>query len=489
MYLWIVIVGGFVSFYNSWGIGANDCANSFATSVGSKVLTLKQAVIIAAVFEFLGAFLMGSHVANTIRKKIVNLDVFEATPEDLMLGMLCANMSSGIWLHIASYLKLPVSTTHSIVGAIVGFSLAYSGSGAIVWSGILKIVLSWFLSPVISGIFALAFYSLLKRQVFLKENGFERTIYIFPLLTFFTFLISSFFIIYKGTPQLNLDDIPLWIGILSSTLIATTVGLLSWVLYIPYARRRMIAPAAIISPTAIIASSEDPKPSRSHSYTNAMVIEPKLIIKNLTIDENIVRLKNETKKLKDKRAANKIQLLHGNAVAIDDKIERLCSPLQVITACFSSFAHGANDVANSIAPYATIYAIYINEAITKKTDVPIWILFLGGSGIVLGLATWGYKVINRIGRELTKITASRGFIIELSAALTVLIASRLELPVSTTHCQIGSVVGCGFGDKKNNVEWKLVREIIYSWLITVPITGMISAALFSYGYYSPSETI
>jgi len=159
--------------------------------------------------------------------------------------------------------------------------------------------------------------------------------------------------------------------------------------------------------------------------------------------------------------------------------------LQIFTSCFSSFAHGSNDVANAVAPLATIYSIYQYDTITEKTDVPIWILALGGFGIIIGLATWGYKIINRIGRELTKISPSRGFIIELAAAITIIIASRTEMPISTTHCQVGSVVGCGLSNGKKNINWKLLKGILFSWFITLPITGFLSAGLFSFGYYSP----
>jgi len=177
--------------------------------------------------------------------------------------------------------------------------------------------------------------------------------------------------------------------------------------------------------------------------------------------------------------------LHQNAVEYDPKVEMACTWLQVITACFSAFTHGANDVANAIASYATIYAIQTTATFSKKSDVPIWMLAMGGIGIMVGLGTWGYKIIKRIGSELTKITPSRGFIIELSDALAVLIATQVKMPVSTTHCQVGSVVGCGLADGKSNVKWGLIKNIVYSWIITLPVTGFISAALFSYAYYSP----
>jgi len=200
---------------------------------------------------------------------------------------------------------------------------------------------------------------------------------------------------------------------------------------------------------------------------------------------NINRLKGYVTSLKHRKLDKKVMILHQNAEVFDEKSEKVCSSLQVITACFSSFAHGANDVANAIAPLATIYAIYNANTFEKKSNVPIWVLFIGGTGIVFGLATWGYRIIDRIGRELTKVTPSRGFIMELAAATTVVFASRTAIPVSTTHCQVGSVVGCGIGDGKKNVDWKIMKSILFSWMITLPVTGFLAAALFSFCHYSP----
>ena len=644
MYLWILVFGSFAAFYNAWGIGANDCANSFATSVGAKVLTLNKAIIIASIFEFLGAFLMGSHVTSAIRKKIVSYEIFKNDPGALMFGMMCCNVSAGIWLNIATYFKFPVSTTHSIIGAIIGFSLAYGGSNSILWDKVGMVIASWVLSPVLAGILSLFFYTIIKKYVFTSNNPVNNTIKIFPILTFFTFLINGFFIFYKGTPQLKLDKLDLWVSIVTALSLAVVTSYLSWHFYIPYAKKKMLENRAkrennnalennntninteennntninteennntnnnaleynIDNPIQTIkehynsdnililnnndnlntdTSTDDTNNdnsnnsnnsnnlnnlnksdelSRTSSYKNLSLRETNLdtlettirevVVKvddnnitnsnnntinsdntsntddtddtddslehsnqlicfknnkkklqkqksykinnitddiylpSLNIAENVNRLKSYISKLSIKEKAEKIELLHKNAITIDPDAEFLCSSLQVITACFSSFAHGANDVANSIAPFATVYSIYETESVSKKMDVPIWILFIGGFGIVIGLATWGYKIIDRIGQELTKVTPSRGFIIELSAALTTLIASRAELPVSTTHCQIGSVIGCGLGDNKNNVEWKLFKEIIYSWIITLPATGFLAAGLFSFGYYAP----
>ena len=207
MYLWIFVCGLIFAFYNAWGIGANDCANSFATSVGAKVLTLRNAIIIAAIFEFLGAVLMGSHVTDIVRKKIVSRDIYENEPGALMFGMLCADLSSAIWLTIATYFKLPVSTTHSIIGAIVGFSIAFGGGNAVNWKSIGLIVGSWVASPFIAGI-SFIFFVTINYLIFKRDNVVKNILKLFPILTFLTFFINSLFIIYKGSPQLELDTLP-----------------------------------------------------------------------------------------------------------------------------------------------------------------------------------------------------------------------------------------------------------------------------------------
>ena len=239
MYEWIFICGIFFAFYNAWGIEPNDCANSFATSVGSGVLTLKKAVIIAAIFEFGGAVLMGSHVTDTVRKTIVDVNIFDKNPGALMYGMLCADLASAIWLTVATYLKYPVSTTHSIIGAIVGFSLAYGGRDAVDWEKIGFVVLSWILSPLIAGVFAFCIFYSIQRFIFGSKKPFEYTMILFPILTFFTFFINVLFIIYKGTPNLDLDEMELWKCMLISIGVGTFTALIAQYVYLPYVKRRI----------------------------------------------------------------------------------------------------------------------------------------------------------------------------------------------------------------------------------------------------------
>lgn len=490
-YDWVFGIGTVFMCYDAWGIGANDLANSCATSVGAGVFNLEQVIIVFGIFEFLGAVTMGSRVSKTIRKKIVNLKTFEGSPGSLMLGMACANWASGLWQQIATYLKLPVSTTHSVVGAIIGFSLAYRARDSVVWGfdeagdgqlkGFFKIFISWFISPVLAGVFSLSFYTILKYTVFKHENCYERTLLIFPILTFLTFFMNTFFIIFKGSPQLDLDETPVWIAGLSATLIGLFTAAIAWFWYVPYKNDKIKAweEGQVFQENWFFRWFNNLNWFKKIEVDNNEIESIELT--NLTTEEKVNKIKDLSNKIKVVNRNEIIENLHLNADHIDEKTEKLCSSLQVITACFSAFAHGANDVANSIGPYATVYAIWQSGEIEKKNDVPLWMLFMGGFGIVIGLSTWGYKMIGRLGREITKVTASRGFVIEFNAALTVLIASVLEIPVSTTHCQIGAIIGCGIGDGFiRNVKWCLVKEIVLSWLITVPAAALISAVTFSF---------
>ena len=470
MYDWIYYLAFVIVFYTAWGIGANDCANSFATSVGAKVLTLRQAVLIAAVFEFGGALLMGSHVTDTVRKQIVDIDLFRNDPGSLMFGMLCSDLAAGIWLMVATFLKLPVSTTHSTVGAIMGFALAANGASGVNQTKVTQIILSWIASPLISGLITFAFFTFIKRQALVKDDPVKRLLRIFPIITSATFFINAFFIIYKGTPALGLKDTPLEVGLLGAAGVGLVAGMVGWKIS-PWLDRRV---------------KQAEKGSRTDRPVPRTPSKIELEIEDSNRNQKAEELQGYVHSIKEDIKNENIYQLYRTADSYHPEAEQMCSYLQIITACLSAFAHGANDVANAIGPFATIVAIHSTGQIPEKSQVPIWILAIGGAGIVVGLWTWGYKIIDRIGKELTKISPSRGFTIELGAATTVVVASRIGIPVSTTHCQVGSVVGCGLTNGCNNIDWKLFRNIIISWVVTLPVAGLLSAGFFAFGYYSPS---
>lgn len=518
MFLWILIVGSIAAFLTACGIGANDVANSFATSVGAKVLTMRQALIIAAIFEFGGAVLMGSRVTDTIRKGIVDGDLFDGQPEVLMFGMLCASISTMTWLFLATYFKLPVSTTHSTVGAVVGFSLVFAVqsdtvSDSIKWNKIYLIIASWVISPFLSGIFTLIIFLSNKYYAFVSSKPIKRTLIIFPIMIGLTIVINIFFIIYKGSPQLSLDEIPLWKAMtiafstgLGLTAIAYAIIYSFYDRIIDFLDNRFDAKNSehdLEWEDAMGINSGAQEETRlddlsSHGSQNSNQNSNTIDIAGVEEGESNTddNLYPDLPGNNSESACNtdsseptyRRSFEHDkfkNMQMYSPKIEFLFSYLQIVTACLDSFAHGANDVANSIGPYAAIYTIYTDGDFADKADVPIWILVGGGVGIVLGLGLWGKRIIYRVGTELAGITPTRGFATELGSSLTVVLASRLEIPVSTTHCQVGSVVFVGLADGVKNVDFKILAIILLSWVVTLPIAGLLSAALFMFGGYSP----
>ena len=466
MYLWIVIIGGIFSFFAAMGIGANDVANAFATSVGSKALTIKQAVFLAAIFETAGAVLMGNHVVDTIRKGIADYRCFEEQGYLLMYGCMWVILSVGIWLFIASYFEMPVSTTHSCVGGMIGMTLVLGGSDCVIWykqlptfpyiGGVGGIVLSWFISPLFSGIIAVIIFALIRTLVLRKQFNTKRINWAYPILIGITITINTFLIIYKGAKGIGLDKIQA-IGI------ALGMGLSSALITLP-----------LVPKLKTIVENKFKNNSTNSDTTN---LEIEMTELNIRSDVEL----------------NRIISLHRNAEKFDPKTEEVFKYLQVFTAICDSFSHGANDVANAIGPYVAIYTIYHSGGdIDKKTDMDsnaYWILGMGGFGIAVGLLMYGYKITNAIGFKLCKITPSRGVAIELSSALIIITGSRLKIPLSTTHCQVGSTVGVGLlEDVKNcgGINKKILIRTAFGWIITCIIVGVLSALLTSQGIYGPS---
>ncbi len=392
--------------YMAWNIGANDVANAMGTSVGSHALNLKQAVFLAIIFEFAGAFLVGGHVTDTVRKGIVSPSVFADKPEIFILGMLAALLASGVWLNLATFMGLPVSTTHSIIGAVVGFGLLVGGFEAVNWGKLGSVVMSWVISPLFGGILAFLTFVFIKRTVLSSWDPVRAARRVVPLLIFPVAAVLVLSMVYKGLKNLHLD-----IPFKQALLIAAGAGILAYLIMRMFLARKYAT---------------------------------------------------RPKKRKD----------------AFDQVEGLFRHLQVGTACYVAFAHGANDVANAIGPFAAIVSVFKTGSIEMKVGVPIWILGLGGLGIVIGLSTWGYKVIETIGKKITTMTPSRGFSAEFATATTVLICSKMGLPVSTSHTLVGSVIGVGMAKGVAALNLRVIRSIVNSWLITIPATAVITILLF-----------
>jgi len=673
---WLVVIGFIIAFVLAFGIGANDVANSFGTSVGSKVLTLKQACILATIFEMLGSILIGAKVSGTIRKGIMDPNQFQGQETELMLGYVSALSGCCIWLILATILNLPVSGTHSIVGATIGMAIVSKGIKVIEWLEVLKIVSSWFISPLLSGIVSLVMFVLIRRFILRAANPLEAGLKYLPAIYTITIFVNVGGVIESSPPLLGFDKIPWWGKVIMVVGISVLVYLGIWLILVPFMKKKV--EKTIANTLAMQLDEMDEKQKLNINETDAekkttatQVDYVSLIVSSRTNEEwkyhetvksdsgdavvvdfshksnnnesspnanenqlqshpqapfTIHSDNNQMGKYLAKRLNNRIRLdsapstykdpldygdvnltlggylhtyhsqavkqhlqrMHGSfnrgvpnnsnqlttssqgknvnnksdtvalsnlftqtvkketqkdeipligstdndnasgkktgrftsvpaklvetknipakldkdlSLEYEDEIQdeikvkqkqivkevdefahsdppeaaKLFSFLQVLTAVFGSFAHGGNDVSNAIGPLIGLYLIYQDQKIVDKSATPEWILFYGGVGISVGLWVLGRKVIKTIGEDLTKITASSGFVIELASAMTVLGASILNIPVSTTHCKVGSVVFTGRVRSKESVDWSLFRNIIIAWIVTVPVTGSIAA--------------
>jgi sodium-dependent phosphate transporter len=474
MYTWILVAGAINSFFDACGIGSNDLANSFGTTYGSKVLTVTQIIILASIFEFSGALLLGSPVTNTLAGSISNVTFFKAQPYVLMYGMLCALAGSTTWLFTATYLGLPVSTTHSIVGGIMGFSLVYKGADGVVWmksipdfpyvAGVVPIVISWITSPIITAALSALFYSGIRQFIFKSTNAVQRSIYFLPPVVFGTVFIESFFNLSKGAGSKLTWDVSQtsWVSIC----VATGASLIS-AAAIPFLKKKVLALEDVSSAPVITDTSIVPV------TTEAVVVKKDSAPAPAPVTETAL-----------------VSVCAPTSAAIteyDPRVEYTFKYLQIFTSVCTSFAHGANDVSNAVGPLAAIWYIYQNGAVASKIEVPIWILCLGGAGIVVGLSTYGVKIMEVLGKDITFISPSRGFAAELATALTVSFASKYGLPISSTQCITGGVIGISLCDYNlKDINWKIIGKIFMSWVFTMIITGGISAGIFAQGIYSPN---
>ncbi|XP_012731854.2 sodium-dependent phosphate transporter 1-B [Fundulus heteroclitus] len=676
-YMWLLILGFVIAFVLAFSVGANDVANSFGTAVGSGVVTLKQACILATVFETLGSVLLGAKVSETIRKGIIDVGMYNGSEHVLMAGSVSAMVGSAVWQLAASFLKLPISGTHCIVGATIGFSLVAKGQQGVKWFELLRIVASWFLSPLLSGIMSGIVFYFVRMFILQKKDPVPNGLKALPVFYAMTMGINLFSIMFTGAPVLGLDKIPWWGILLISLACALLTAIGVWFIVCPRLKKKIERDIKSSSPSesplmdkkelkeaqcpilkqaaketstpaapAVSQNAPEPQaapeerrvafdigepdegeskerrvafnigdcddpddcntnalktheendqvklnnqqsngsangPSQAHLNNQAQfnnrpaqlpsngysqyhtVHKDSGLYKDLLHKLHLAKVGDCMGELGDRpiRRNNSytsytmaIIGLHGdfrhreaaagddgdkapgsgsqekkrvrmdsytsycNAVAenttpeglsegdvtleirnedadssqssLDDRhdedkpeVSTLFQFLQILTACFGSFAHGGNDVSNAIGPLVALWLVYTTGSVTSNAPTPIWLLLYGGVGICIGLWVWGRRVIQTMGKDLTPITPSSGFSIELASALTVVVASNIGLPVSTTHCKVGSVVAVGWLRSKKAVDWRLFRNIFMAWFVTVPISGLISAAIMAIFIY------
>ena len=481
---------------------------------------MRSALVIAGIFEFLGSFLMGSNVTKTIQKGISDTSVFEDEPAMYMFGMCCVIIGVAAWLIVATMYSLPVSTTHSCIGGVVGMAIVARGFGAVQWKEIIKIVASWFISPVISGAFTSLVFYVVRKWVLRAENSFQNAFKFYPIIIGFTLFVLTYFMMNKGIPGLKLD-IPEIFKILIAVVIGIVLAVILAFTAVPYLKKKIekeMAAEAESKDSTIsipIETKETGAPAESGKEIEMVEVksaetttEAEVKTETPVVETMIVKKGEETKPatpvVKEQNTmfhqnihaeltdeTSKVYQIHQRAEKFDPHTERIFSYLQVLTATLNSFAHGANDVANSIGPLAAVIAIYNDEngQIPKDMGCPAWILVLGGAGIVVGLACLGYKVMAAIGVNMVKVTPSRGFAIEIGSAFVIVTGSQLGLPLSTTHCQVGSTVGVGLVEGKNSVNWSLVYQVFVGWIVTIVVCAVCTAAIFAFGYYAPSKIV
>lgn len=460
MLLILVVLAGA---YMAWNIGANDVANAMGTSVGSGALTLKQAVIIAAILEFAGAFFFGSHVSETIQKGIVDAAIFK-DPIIVVYGMLSALLAAGIWLQIASYYGWPVSTTHSIVGALVGFGAAVGGIEAVYWENVTFIATSWVISPFLGGLLSYAIFNFLRQRIFYTQHPVEAAKKITPPLVFGVIFVLSLLMLYKG-----LNNTKINVNFLESIAISAALGIIGLLFSKLFLKR-------IKRTQSKVKTDFEYQPEVSNQLEKAKrhLLQVQAASRG-TIQYQVSELLEEihmlSESLKRKEETGKESIEYA-------VVEKIFGYLQIMSACLMAFAHGANDVANAIGPLAAAISILTTGALSEQSAIPTWILALGGVGIVIGLATWGWRVIETIGKKITELTPTRGFSAEFGAAATILIASRLGMPISTTHTLVGSVIGVGLARGIEALDLRTTRYIVISWAITVPAGALITICLF-----------
>ncbi|KAF2467938.1 phosphate-repressible phosphate permease-like protein [Lindgomyces ingoldianus] len=559
-YDYLFAIGTIFAFLDAWNIGANDVANSFATSVASRSLTMKQAMMIATCMEFTGSMTVGARVADTIRTKIISTGLFTKDPAVLMLAMVCAVVGSSIYLTIATKLSMPVSTTHSIMGGVIGAGIAAVGVHGINWgwNGVSQVFAAWAIAPGIAGAFGSIIFLITKFGVMRRSNPAKKAIMTVPVYFFLTSALLALLIVWKGgSAKIKLKD-PEVAGVIVGT--GGVVALLISVFFVPYLWRRIVAgdwqlkwyhvfqgPLLLrrgevppmpadhvgiqnyyrghltreelqakrareghsddveahptdgpdeknVSSSDVAAVPESTSKDLLFTPTSARPVGPwynpavafwitkRVLLRGVEVD--VVGMQSKRDFL-----SGDLEEMHATGEQFNNEAEYTFSFLQVLTAATSSFTHGANDVANAIGPYTTIYFIWSSGTLKNKVPVPDWILAFGGAAIVIGLWTYGYNIMKALGNKITLHSPSRGFSMELGSAITVIMATRLKLPISTTQCICGATVGVGLCNGTwRTINWRMVAWIYFGWIITLPVAGLISGCLMGIILNAPHWT-
>jgi sodium-dependent phosphate transporter len=544
-YLWIVVLGGITGFAYAFGIGANDVANAFASTVASKSLTLAQAVLVASIFEFGGAFFLGAQVTGTIRSKIFDTKLYVDQPDIVLLGMFTSLVTSTLMLMVATYNALPVSTTHTIVGAIMGFSIAAKGFSSINSDVASQIFISWILSPVVSGALSFIFFGSIRYFILSSEDSYNRAYYAFPLILTIFVGIDLFYILYKGTSNLEFNDQLSLSWVLPASFgVGAFCGAIWLVVLGPIARRRVGEKfardaaeaeynAAVIKEAEDEANdkknkeetvaaaagsdedgdndlemcSDDHLPAKNNHDANTVMEdsehEPSDPPQDIPDEPSKMGFKEKMGSMHASFAARTYgQDLHEQSMReskvteemwehakhFDAPSEQMFTYVQVFTACLNSFAHGANDISNAIAPISAIFLIYETGELNSKAPVQKWVLAYGGVGLILGLLIYGYKVMKSLGYKLTALSPSRGASAELAASLFVVTASYMEIPVSSTQCIVGAIAGVGLTSGFKSVGWLFFFKVCMGWVLIFFTAVAVSMGLFCFLAFSPSLT-
>lgn len=507
-YLWLVIFSSIVCIGMAWGIGAIDVATSVASGIGAKAFTLKQAVFIILIFEFAGAALLGGKVTETVRTKITDYQSFAGQEDILMLGMTCSLLAATIWLYVAAKWEVPISSAHSIIGGIVGFVLVAKGPGAVVWDLLAYISVFWVVSPALTAGISVLFFVPMRAFLLRRQDSWEHTLRTWPVFVFIVVWIGAIFLFLEGWPMHHAA----WM----STLTAAGFSFVLWLVAIKsgllerYCERAVAADqereeekqAIKMKQLASInehdtdkiqvnfteesfnqSGEEDITPrAKSSGSFFGRVKKNSMSVKTLEVDVH--------DDLDDLEAA-----IHKHAEKFDPRVEKAFSILQLASASLDNFAHGSNDVANAVAPLASIWSLYETSEVRNEKTVPFWMIACLIAGMIVGLSTYGYRVVKSLGVKMTCLTNTRGYGTELSSAVLVIFASYFGFPASSAHVQVGAIVGTGIAEKVGNkankmkwsqiINWKLLGEMFASWILTIVCAAMLSAGLFTIMAYSP----